>query len=200
MKNFLFLLFTASLFLTACNSDDDNNVEPANGGFDSSLIVADLHYDSDNFAAPLLDAGTHTAAARFTSTEMTQYVGQNLDEVLFYIDEVPATCNLIIRGRGTDTTPGDVFFASDITSLVRADSWNAIGLNEPVPIDDEDLWICIEFTHNNTARTVGCDAGTANTDGDWIISTIDNGGWQTLRDFTAGQVDINWNIRGRVSP
>jgi hypothetical protein len=50
---------------------------------------------------------------------------------------------------------------------------------------------------NNEDATIGCDAGPAVANGDWIVSSVDND-WKTYRDFTNATVSINWNIRGQV--
>lgn len=198
MKHFFFLLLTITLLSTACQNDDE--AIPEDCDTSGTQWEGDIHYDCENFAAPLLDGGTHIAAVRFTSEEMEAFNGQKLDEVVFYIDEVPQTCILTIRGENTPSNPGDIFYTADLSGDIGPDGWNSYKLNNPIPIDNEDLWICIEFSHSGSARTVGCDPGPAQADADWMTSTTNNNTWETLRNYTDGETDINWNIRGRVSP
>ncbi len=185
---YLFLIFT--LFVTACGSDDEQI---------NQLTSADLQYDDDNFSAPILPSGTHIAAARFTPTQLGQYVGQNLTEVLFYLQEVPASCILTIREEGTDSSPGTTLYTADISSSVGPNGWNQHTITLPIPISESDLWICIEVVHQGDTRSVGCDPGPAQANGDWLLSDTSLNDWETLRNYTDQEVNINWNIRGRVN-
>ncbi len=192
MKHLLFFLLGLSLLCMSCGDDDD--ATPTN-----DLIEAELHYDGLNFSAPLLPAGTHTAAVRFTQSELADYVGQSMDEVIFYIQQVPASTILSIREQGANNAPGNVIYSADIGNTVGQNGWNLHILPNPIEITNDPIWVCLEVEHNGELRSVGCDPGPAEVDGDWISSSTNNDTWETLRAFTDGQVDINWNIRARVS-
>lgn len=193
MKKYFFLLIPFVLFLASCGDDDE---AVPTGPWDN----ANLHYDVENFAAPALPSGTHIAATRFTSNELNEFNGQKLDEILFYLQDVPSSCILTIREQGTNTSPGTVLHTADLSTSVGPNGWNQYLIPNPIEITGDDIWLCLEVVHNSESRTVGCDPGTANNNGDWLNTTDDNNGWQSLRNYTSGEVDINWNIRGVVNP
>ena len=186
MKKIILLLVALPFFFLACQDEDSPN------------IAADLHYDAENFAAPLLDPGTHTAGIFFPASTMESYEGKELEEVLFYLDDLPSACFVHLYKKGLGNFPGESLYSRDVTDELEANSWNFHTLSTPVPLTGEDLWICIRVTHGSIMGTVGCDPGPATNNGDWVNSNADNI-WLTLREKTADEVDINWNIRARVS-
>ncbi len=185
MKKILFFLLAVSFLSFGCKNGDDADDRT-------------LSYDGDNNISPFLVADVYQTAARFPSSVTTPFQGRMLEEVEFYLLDVPSTCAVLIYGEGTADEPGNLLYSRDVTSSVNVSSWNSHTLNTPVEITGEDLWICLEVTHPQEIRSVGCDFGPAVSNGDWIFSGA-NGQWETLRDFTDGEVDINWNIRGIVS-
>lgn len=185
MKKIFLLLFTASLFFMSCK--DDNN--SGNG---------DLSYDGDNFSAPALPTGTFDAGVRFPRNIVDNFIGQNLQEVDFYIQDKPAGCEIVIYGEGSGTTPGSVVYTQDVIDEVSSNTWNTHVLNTPVEIKNEDIWIAVRVIHNSETRSIGCDEGPANTNGDWMLGEGESS-WKTYRDLSNQQVNINWNIRGVLS-
>ena len=184
MKKVFLLSLSILLLAISCKKDDQETFE--------------LRYDGAANSAPLLQEDVYEAAARFPSTLTTPYSGMQLKEVEFFFLEKPNTCKVIIYGEGNASSPGDVLYNSgEIIGSTSSDTWNTHTLPNPILLTGEDIWISIEVSHIQSLRSVGCDEGPAKTNGDWIYSaTI--GQWQTLRDFTSGDVDINWNIRGVV--
>jgi len=73
--------------------------------------------------------------------------------------------------------------------------WNSHVLPTPVSVPAGDLWVSLEFTHAAPLRVIGCDAGPAAPDGDWLYSSTD-GTWLTFGQRFAGSV--NWNIRAVI--
>ena len=186
MKKLLFLFLGLSLVFTACKKDDEE------------IIDADLHYDTANQSAPFLEAGVHEAAARFTANQTRALQGRNLIEVDYYLLEMPAKVEVRVFGMGTADEPGNLLYTKDVTSTSNGSSWNTHVLDTPVEILGEDLWVCVKVLHNSRINSVGCDVGPANNNGDWTFSDSDND-WKSLRDRTEQNVNINWNIRGKVS-
>ena len=186
-KAFLILSLVFPILFIACN-DDEPEVD----------ISADLHYDSVNFAAPELDPGTHSAGVFFPASSMQTYSGKNLEEIVFFLDDLPSSCIVQVYRNGTGNIPGQSLYSIDITTNLASNSWNFHTLETPVPLTGEDLWICLQVTHGSIIGTVGCDPGPATTNGDWILSSPENE-WITLREKTADEVNINWNIRARIS-
>lgn len=186
MKHLLyFSLLVITLFFTAC-------------GDDFTIDDAEFHYDGDNLSAPFLDAGIHEAAARFTATQTADFQTKTLQSVHFYLTELPAQCTVVVYGQGSATAPGTLLYAENVSNTITAQSWNTHVLTTPLAIAGEDLWIGLRVVHDVRMTSVGCDPGPANDNGDWLLSQ-DNSIWQSLRSRTGEEVDINWNIRGRVS-
>jgi hypothetical protein len=184
MKNYLLLFGLLVFTLSACEKDDPR------------LTADTLHYDGDNLAAPQLPEGTYEAAAKFTFSKLQRFQGKKLYEVNLYIESVPTNVELRIYGEGDENIPGAILYESDWNGLNR-NSWNDHTLTTPIDITGEELWISVIFTHPSDLRSIGCDPGPAEENGDWLLS-YDDPGWQRLYDFTNEEVDINWNIRGQT--
>lgn len=182
---FPFLFVLCCLLAFSCSDDEETRRD------------ADLNYDTENFSAPQFTDVTFEAGARFPALLTSNFVGQQLTEVEFYIMEVPSSTELLIYGPGSPSTPaGTPLYQVNLTTDVGANRWNSHVLSTPVDITGEDLWINVRVTHNGDVQSVGCDEGPATQNGDWI--SLDNGGWRTLRNFSNDEVNINWNIRGFV--
>lgn len=184
MKNTTIFLLGLFILLVSCEDD-----EPVQEFF--------LNYDGDNVTAPYLEAGVHEAAARFRADRTGQYEGQFLNEVEFYLLELPTECEIRVYGPGTASSPGDLLYSQNVTNNISASSWNTHQLTTPVEITGGDLWICVRLTHSATNTTIGCDAGPTNPNGDWLYSDSDSA-WLSFRDRTSQAVSINWNIRGKI--
>jgi hypothetical protein len=186
MKKYLFLLLCFTVVFQACQ-DDEAVPDPTNL----------LNYDGDNFSAPALDAGIYEAAARFTTTEVAEFEGKQLIGVDVYFVSVPVSPRVKIYAQAAGGIPGDLLYDANITSEASTDSWTRHTLTTPITIPTEGLWIAIRIDHPETFGSVGCDEGAANPNGDLMFVNGDNI-WTTLREFTNGATDINWNIRGVV--
>lgn len=184
MKKLSFLLLSITFLFTACKKDD--------------VALAQFYYDGENSSAPYLDAGTYDMAARFTANETRKYEGRFLEEVEFYFLAKPAKIEVRIFEQGTATEPGSLLYSKDVTAEVSASSWTRHQLDSLVEIKGEDLWLCIRVVHNDRTTSLGCDAGPANKNGDWIMSLSDNL-WTSYRDYTDQNVNINWNIKGHLA-
>ena len=191
MKNTLFLLLSLCLIIASCAKDDDDN------GIDAGPN-AELSYDATPQDAPALDAGNYDLGARFSGSTLTQFNGRQLESVAFYILTAPTKCELIIYGEGTDDMPGSPLYTANLTTSVDSESWNTHTLDTPIDINGTDLWLCLRVEHASRIGSLGCDPGPAASNGDKLYSQSSNQ-WTTLRDFSNGEVDINWNIRGILS-
>jgi hypothetical protein len=182
MKNLSFIFFGLSLIcFVSCNDD---------------LPDADLAYDSENADAPFLLAGTYQACARFTSAETSTLSGTPLSSIDYYFANLPQRAEVKVFGEGTTTSPGDELYSSNVT-LASNTGWNTHQVAGEVEITGGDIWICLELLHDSEINTIGCDAGPADPDGDWLFSDLDNE-WQSFRQRTNQNVSINWNIRANV--
>lgn len=171
------------LALSACQKEDE------------SPVSSGLSYDGPNASGPLLLAGNFEAAARFPASETSAFQGQRLREVTWFMGVLPASCKVRVYGPGNGNEPGSLLYSADVTDRVQVPAWNTHELRDPIPIDGQELWISIAFTHPATQQSIGCDAGPNVPDGDWLFSSNDNQ-WRTYIQRTGESV--NWNIRGIV--
>lgn len=180
MKTRYFIaILSAALLWGACNKDNDSF----------------LQLDGDNATGPLLDAGQHETAVRFTADRTRQFNGRQLTEVHWYTGPRPAATQVKVYGPGPGNAPGSLLYSKDVSSSVRPFNWNVHRLDTPIEITGQELWIAIAFTHAERGQTIGCDAGPNRIGGDWLF-TLDNQ-WRTYIQRTGES--INWNIRGKVS-
>jgi hypothetical protein len=158
-------------------------------------MTVQLRHDGANVNAPNLVAASYEAAARFTSAQTGAVAGGSLTEVEFYLAFAPASVAVKIYGPGTATSPGSLLYSADVTAGATPNDWNRHTLQTPLAVPAGDLWIAVAFTHPTTQKTIGCDAGPAQTDGDWLYASTD-GTWTPFNQRFA--ISINWNIRGTV--
>ncbi len=178
-RYYFFALLSATMLFGACQKDNDNL----------------LQLDGENATGPLLDAGFHETAVRFTPDLTWRFSGKRLTSVLWYTGPRAVNTEVRIYGPGTGAGPGSLIFSEDVSSSVRPFSWNEYTLDTPVNITGEELWIAIAFVHADRGQTIGCDAGPNRSGGDWLFSTDNQ--WRTYIQRTGESV--NWNIRGKVS-
>lgn len=172
---------------SACRADDDD------GPADSTV---ELRKDGNNVTGPILGFGYHEFAVRFTRDDVQDLVGGSLERVQFFVGRIPAQLEVVVYGAGTATTPGPVRYEADITSRITTTGFREFTLPTPLPIFDEDIWISIGVLLNESAQSIGCDAGPAQLGGDMIFRSTDQD-WGTFEQRTGES--INWNIRGIVS-
>ncbi len=190
MKNAFLILLAFSLVFVSCQKDDEDTPQEVND--------YQFSYDGDAADAPALAAGSYDLGARFPGSVTDNFEGKQLEEVSFYILSVPNKCELLIFGQGTDTEPGGLLYSANLTSSIDGETWNKHLLTSPVDIGTEDIWICVRVEHGSTMGSLGCDTGPANPNGDWMFLASSNE-WTSLRTFSNNEVNINWNIRGKVS-
>ena len=182
LRHTIYLL--AFLFLVSCGEDD--------------VIPADrtvLNYDGDNITAPTLAGGLYEFAARFPPVLVSNVEGRSIEQVSFYLYEVPTQLYINISTDETPSLPGEILNTQLVTNLTP-NSWNTITLNEPYPLDGSAVWVGIEVTIDDLIQTVGCDAGPANANGDWLYNESERS-WDTFRNLNGESV--NWNIRAVIS-
>ena len=182
---FFFLALVASLLFSACK-DNGPDLEP-----DQIL----LSLDGDNLSAPELPGGTFEGAARFDASAMAAHTGKKLVSVQYYLQDLPRFCEIRVYEGTQDTIPRTLVYDANVTVGRDANAWNIHTLSPALDLTGDDLWIAVRFQHNNPQRTLGCDPGPANADGDWTWDEIDSR-WLPLRERST--LDINWNIRGVV--
>lgn len=182
MKKISFLLVGLAILFAACK--DDRSVESS------------LRYDGDNFNAPLLEEDLYEAAARFPAAITSQYIGQRLTQVSYYMAGTPQQTTLRIYSGGSASEPGQIVYEGSLTGSITQNTFNAHVLDTPVEITGEDLWLSIRFRQNRTLQTIGCDQGPNDANGDWLYQESD-GRWLTFNQRTGER--INWNIRGVIA-
>ena len=134
------------------------------------------------------------AAIRFATDDLTEYDGQYLTRVSFYIAD--ADCQFFIRvwQGGNQNYAGDLIREQFVAYPISND-WNTYDLETPVLIDaSEELWIGYRVINNNGVYPAGTDDGPASPyKGDMLLYGSD---WVSMSDYFGW--DINWNIQGMV--
>ncbi len=182
MKKYTFLFCClALLMMSACKDDEDTTNR--------------LNYDTENVTGPLLEPATWQAGARFTPAETAEFTGLRLTQVEYFMGGVPAGTDIRIFGPGVNNNPGDLLYSAQVGDAVQPGRWNRHRLATPIDITGQELWIAVGLVHQVDQQSIGCDAGPADTDGDWLFSSIDG---QWIKYFDRTQESINWNIRGVV--
>ena len=184
IKKLLYLVIFG-LFIASCGGDEE---EIPN---DRTI----LSYDGENLTAPTLPEGLFEFAVRFPPNLTRNVEGRSIEQVSFYLYDAPAQMYLNISTDFTTSVPGDIL-NTQMISNPRPNSWNTITLDEPYPIDGGAIWVGIEVNLDRTMQSVGCDAGPANANGDWLYQEIDQT-WDTFRGRTGESV--NWNIKAIIS-
>lgn len=175
----LLLLFVSCMMILSCGDDPEDQI---------------LNYDGDNVTGPVFNPGAYVTAARFPANIMGIYTDNVLTAVQMYIVETPSSARLVIlSGDGSSGVPTGEITGQSVGTLTP-NSWNTIQLNQPYTIDGSEIWIGLDFSVNNSIMVMGCDAGPANTNGDFLLQDSDNI-WTTFRELTSTE-SINWNIRG----
>jgi len=190
MKKLLLLFLSIAVLLPACKDDD---------GFTDNLAV--LQYDGDNQSAPVFEQGTSVAAAFFPANYVATRAGTKIRDIEFFIRDIPAKTIVRVEKNGSNNQPEEVLYELDVTNSLQGSSWNRIEFtsSDYIDIPTEGVWLTVEVRHDNSdERSVGCDSGPADTNGDWIYSDTDNQ-WRSYRDRTNNAVDINWNIRANLT-
>jgi len=184
MKNYsnlllVFLAFTF-VFFSACKKDK----------FDF-----ELSYDGSNVTAPELFGGTYESGALFPAGFDGNEAGNLLAEIEYYILELPRTAELRIYSGGNQQ-PDSLIYSKPVLGEINQGSWNTHVIADPLVLDGENLWVMLSYEQNDFTRTLGCDAGPADENGDWHYDGFDNA-WFLLNNET--DIDINWNIRAKVN-
>jgi len=180
MKNYsnILLAFATLTFVlfTACEKDN----------FDFTLS-----YDGSNVTAPELPAGEYVSGALFPAGFSGNEAGNQLLEIEFYILQLPRTAELRIYSGGNDQ-PDSLVYQQSVIAEISQESWNTHVLEESLILDGNNLWVTLSYEQTGDARTLGCDEGPAEVNGDWHYDSFDN-------EWFPIDIDINWNIRAKVN-
>ncbi len=160
-------------------------------GDDGDEVI--FNYDGNNATAPTLPSGFYEFSIRLPSQLTRNVIGQSIGEVSFYLYELPDQAVVSIS-EDDNGQPGAVLFSQQLTGL-RRNSWNDVEINEAFAITGNTIWVGIQVRINDIRQTIGCDAGPANPNGDWLYDESDQQ-WLTFRERVGDS--INWNIRVKV--
>ena len=175
--------FLALLSLIAC-------------GNDNGLSDDVLRYDGENANSPIFPAGNHEAAVRFPSFVTNEYLGRGLSSIEVYVYNVPQSFSFNVYTSGSAAGPNNLLLTEEVSSQIQADGIIALIFDPPIEITGE-LWLSVSWTSINAEQVIGCDAGPANVNGDWLFLSSDQEGWSSFRE--RGGESVNWNIRGLVT-
>jgi len=155
-----------------------------------------LRYDGENANSPIFPAGSHEAAARFPTFVTNDFQGKGLSSIEIFVYEIPRSFSFNIYTSGSAAGPSELLFTEEVSSQMTANSFNILTFDPPIEITGE-LWLSASWNQTSTQQVIGCDAGPANANGDWLFLSSDQEGWSSFRD-RAGE-SVNWNIRGVVT-
>ncbi len=137
--------------------------------------------------------GTLQAAARFPSSDLTNYVGNSITQVRVQIHSLSATYNIRVWKGGSLGNPGTMVYDQAFTPG-SIDTWVDHTLTTPVLIEaGAEYWIGYQATHGSGISPVRLDSGP-------IVA--DKGGWVNLGSWsqlTAFGVSRNVMVRGYVA-
>ncbi|OQY27161.1 MAG: hypothetical protein B6244_11530 [Candidatus Cloacimonetes bacterium 4572_55] len=161
-----------------------------------------IHWDGESnasFSIGVGTGGTFSAAARFTSEDLSEYIGAQLTELRFmsYSGDGTVFTTKIWEG-GSLGDPGTVVYESDPIIDAGFGFWYEVELSEPITIAaDQEYWMGYDVTHSPGDNPAGADDGPMIQDkGGWI--TFDNGTtWDQLSSYGA-DYNRNWNIQGKA--
>ncbi len=147
-------------------------------------------YGENSSAIGLNNGGDFSAAARWDSDQVAEYVGGSIVKIEFYIQDTDYS-NLILKvWKGAEAS--NLVYSEDVTSSIAANTFNEFTLSSPVLIEEGDeIWIGYTILGQEPGVfPAGTDAGPAFAgNGDKI--TTDGVTWENLTDFG---YDMNWNI------
>lgn len=133
-------------------------------------------------------------AVRFTPGDLSQYEGDYLTKIRFYL--VDNDCELYLRvwQGGSQYYAGELVLEQEVEELT-ANSWNSVQLDYPIQIDSsQEMWFGYHIFNPNGVYPAGTDAGPAVPfQGDMLLYGSD---WVSMSDYFGW--DTNWNIQGLV--
>ncbi len=156
-----------------------------------------LSYDGDNVTAPTFPAGLYEFAVRFPTTLTRNVEGRSITQVSFYLYNAPEQVYINISRDDTPTLPGGIENTQMVNNL-SPNSWNTVTLDTPYEMDGSPVWVGVEVTQNSQIQTVGCDAGPANPNGDWLYDEATMN-WETFNSRTGENESVNWNIKAIIN-
>ncbi len=183
MKLSNLILLLALFAFTACEKDS------------STTGATTLKYDNGNFSGPLLEAGEHELAVRFSDDILSGHIGKKLTEVQVFVGNLPQACIIKIYKKGSATAPGTLIYQGNVLDNVTTGKWNNFKITPGIDITGEDLWVSVYVEHAAQQQSIGCDNGPRKNNADWLFSGSDQD-WLTYQERTGES--INWNIRAVV--
>ncbi len=184
LSTLLSLLFVSLFTFSACEDDDlDDN------------RVTELRLDQPNATGPILEAGQHRFAVRFTEADLDEYDGKELIGFRVFVGQAPARLDLLAYDEG-EVMPFNQIGALTAGQPIQDGGFFDYEFARPLIIDaDKPLWLVAEVELDQRQQSIGCDAqGSGVFGGDWLWS---EDSWRPFGDRNPGE-SVNWNIRGLV--
>lgn len=157
-----------------------------------------LNYDGDaSSAIGTNTGGTMHVAARYPSEMTDPFTGYALHSVDVYIWTVPNVATLYIWGEGeNENAPGPLLAQQDF--YPEEQSWKKILLDNPLVLEQGDIWVGYSGTHVVNQFPFGRDAGPAHESREGSWTSLDGESWIRIIDYPG--FDFNWNIRANLTP
>ena len=145
--------------------------------------------------AGIVSGGTMNIALHFPASELSPFIGQEIEAIEFYIADAPTSCFIKVYQQGPDKITEATVVKQQVFPVANA--WNTFILDFPVTIEGPDLYFGYEVTHGENIQPAGYDAGPANSGLGDLISVDGGNSWQTL--YSLG-INSNWNLAAHLSP
>jgi len=163
-------------------------MEPDLGSIDNTIqYSADEPFTGIGFSS----GGEFTVAAKFTATELMNYAGESLTAVEF----IPFSADADFTVKVWTGQEGENLIFSQSIASVNELEWNAVELNEALPLDEEDfVWIGYTVDHEDMTFPAAVDQGPALSGMGDLIQMQGTDGWVSLENMY--NLSYNWNVRG----
>ena len=173
------------------------DIEPQSGSntFTLSHCIAastdGLGYPSD----VLVELG-----AKFSASDLCNKVGSSITKLAYFLPADVQGNKLVYRVYGpySDKRPGELLAEVEKVGGLVVNSWNEITLPTSVLIDQNELWISVEFFQPNGAFPIGVDSGPLK---EGVNFTRRNGGsWSEFVQTEFGNFALRATAEGGVVP
>jgi hypothetical protein len=163
----------------------------------STMVAGIMNYDGPNAnSIGWQESYELHAAVRFQNNQTSMHVGQEIESVDIFINDLPiGDITVYVWSKGDFIDPQATTVLSEKTATPVAHSWNTITLTNPVRITGDEIWVGFKFTTPAGGNTLGVDGATVVPKTNYMKSGI---AWSEFQGV--GQTEIgNFSIRANVT-
>jgi hypothetical protein len=139
-----------------------------------------------------------SVASRYSSDDLTNFVGRYLRKVEFYINDTLKVSNLTVNvwKGGSFGNGGTQIYSKDVTSQIQYNNWTTHTLDQAIKIEaGQEYWVGYTILEPKKVYAAAIDRGPMKPGkGAWLLSS---GTWSQLKDLNSS-LDYNFMVRGIV--